>query len=69
MEILEEAYKTGGKRKKYSLKRVELSQASWGATHEAASIDLTETLKIAVRLAYPKEDNIQFIFTDASDKL
>lgn len=60
---------TAGKREKAAFTRIAFSKVSWHDIHEAPFLDLKDTLKLAVKLAYRKGNDIVLIFTDASDKL
>lgn len=65
MEIFEATYKATGKGKKSALTRIALSNLSWGPIHEVAFQNIKNTLKSTGKLAYPKENHILFILTDA----
>lgn len=58
MDLLEEAYRITGKRKRSATKRIELFKFFQDTTHEATFIDISESFKRARRLTYPEIDNI-----------
>lgn len=68
-ELLEAAYAQEGKRRKAALKKIPLSNLSWGAMNETASTDLKETLKTAVEMSHLIEHYAKNIFTVPSDRI
>lgn len=68
-DILEKAYSKAGKRKKAALKSIILSNLSWGREHKKAISSIQDSLREAVRLAFPKPDHVICIYTEASEVL
>lgn len=66
-DILELAYRTAGKWKRYALKRSKMYKVFWGTIHDVASIDLKGTLRYALKRAYPNGNYTGSILPDASD--
>ena len=66
-KILESAYQKTGRRTTRSIKNIQLSKLSWGKSHEHSVNNLQDSLREAVRLAYPKDGLTICIHTDASD--
>lgn len=64
--VLQERYKRACRRKKTFLKSTALHNTSWGAEDENALYELQEALCNAVKLAYPKDDQVICTFTYAS---
>ena len=65
-ELLEECLRTQPKRTRSCAKAVQL-HSRWTQTHQRCFEDLKSAIAAQVQLAYPKEDHIQLVFTDASD--
>ena len=53
VDVLEEAYKKAGRRTSLSIKKFGLDTLSCGKQHEDAFKNLQDSLKSAVKLAYP----------------
>lgn len=66
--VLEEAYTRSGRRTKRSIRGIQLRTLSWGAEHQRAFTDLQNSLRDAVKLAYPKPGRVLCVYTDASDR-
>lgn len=67
--ILEEAYKQAGRRKKAALKNIPLHKLSWGTEHKNAIASIQDSLRRAVKMAFPKPDHVICVYTDASEHL
>lgn len=67
-EILEAAYKQAGRRKKSALKNIMLRQLSWGTEHKMALTNIQDSLRNAVKLAFPKDGHVLCVYTDASEE-
>lgn len=66
-ELLEKAYKATRRSKKSALRKVLLSTLSWGTEHRAALISIQNSLKQAVKLAFPKDNHAICVYADASE--
>lgn len=65
-DILEMAQKQIGKRKNSSLKSIVLNELAWSTKHNAALFFIQNSLWQAIKLGFPKDDHVLFVFTDAS---
>lgn len=68
-EVLEKAYAKAGKRKKSALKNIALHTLSWGTDHITALASPQDSLRTAVKLGFPKQDQVVCMYTDASETL
>ena len=68
VELLEKAYAKSGRRTKRSIKNISLKDLSWGAQHEQTFLDLQESLKKAVAVAFPRPGHTLCVYTDASER-
>lgn len=65
-KLLEDAYKTAGKRTKKAVRRIRLD-SSWGAEHDRSFELIKKQLAASTKLAHPKVDHTMCLFTDASE--
>lgn len=67
--ILEEAYASARKRKKFALKNVSLRQQSYSMEYHAALFSDQYSLIHAVKLAFPKDDHVIDVYSDTMESL
>ena len=65
--IYEEAMKGQPARTKSIARQVRLIKVGWNATHALAFEELKQAIAHHVRLAYPRRDMVQCLFTDANE--
>ena len=66
-EIFEKCMKDQPSRKKSVARQVKLSRYGWSPSHALAFEKLKNAIAQSVRLAYPRDDMIQCVFTDANE--
>jgi hypothetical protein len=65
--IFEKAMKGQPSRRKSIARQIKLSAVGWNDTHALAFAELKQAIANHVRLAYPRKDLVQCLYTDANE--